>query len=87
MGDYDYVKEILKSLGAKQHFWRIAQKPGGPFGFWSLRGKPFFGVPGNPVSAIVMAELYVRAAIHRMMGREKPHRASVQAKLEVGFRK
>jgi molybdopterin molybdotransferase len=87
VGDYDYVKETLHALGAKQHFWRIAQKPGGPFGFWTLRDKPFFGVPGNPVSAIVMAELYLKPAIYKMMGRENSGQLYVQAKLDSGFRK
>ncbi|MDR1841925.1 MAG: molybdopterin molybdotransferase MoeA [Holophagales bacterium] len=87
VGDYDYVKEVLNALGAKQHFWRVAQKPGGPFGFWTLWGKPFFGIPGNPVSAIVMAELYLKPAIYRMMGRKNVNYQRVAARLESGFRK
>ncbi|MCL1908896.1 MAG: molybdopterin molybdotransferase MoeA [Holophagaceae bacterium] len=87
VGDYDYVKEMLDSLGAKQHFWRIAQKPGGPFGFWTLSGKPFFGVPGNPVSAMVMAELYLKPAIRQMMGHKDVRHACMTATLETGFRK
>ena len=85
VGDYDYVKEALGALGAKQHFWRIAQKPGGPLGFWTLREKPFFGVPGNPVSAMVMAELYLKPAIYRMMGHKNMERPCVVAKLEAAF--
>jgi molybdopterin molybdotransferase len=87
VGDYDFVKDALNSLGARQHFWRIAQKPGGPFGFWTLSGKPFFGIPGNPVSAIVMAQLYLKPAIQRMKGKQGPDTACVRAKLEGGFRK
>jgi len=87
VGDYDHVKEILGILDAKQHFWRIAQKPGGPMGFWTLRDKPFLGIPGNPVSAMVMAELYLKPAVCQMMGHKNIGQPCVKARLETGFRK
>jgi molybdopterin molybdotransferase len=87
VGDFDYVKDVLSSLGAEQVFWRVSQKPGGPFGFWTLYGKPFFGIPGNPVSAMVMAELYVRPAVGAMMGKKNVCRPRVNALLEGGYRK
>ncbi|MBP1626411.1 MAG: moeA [Holophagaceae bacterium] len=67
-GDFDFVKNVLGELGAKQIFWRVAHRPGGPFGFWTLNGKLIFGIPGNPVSAMVMVEEYVRPALRKMMG-------------------
>jgi len=90
VGDYDYVKDALANIGAKQLFWRVAQRPGGPFGFWIYRGLPVFGLPGNPVSALVMAELYLRPAINKMMARPldgTQGRKCVKARLMDGFRK
>ena len=68
VGNYDFVKPALESLGARPVFWRVAQRPGGPFGFWTWAGKPVFGLPGNPVSAMVMMERYVRPALRKMQG-------------------
>ena len=68
MGDWDCVKGVLDELGAERIFWRVAQKPAGPLGFWRLEGKPVFGVPGNPVAAMIVMEEYVRPMLRRMMG-------------------
>jgi len=68
VGDCDFVKPVLEALGAEPVFWRVAQKPGGPLGFWMLKGKPVFGIPGNPVAAMLMVEEYVRPALRKMMG-------------------
>ena len=61
-----------RSMGAEQVFWRVAQKPGGPLGLWRLQGKLVFGLPGNPVAAMLMFEEYVRPALRRMMGYLQP---------------
>jgi molybdopterin molybdotransferase len=68
MGEYDCVKDVLDELGAERIFWRVAQKPAGPLGLWQLHGKPVFGVPGNPVAAMLVMEEYVRPLLRRMMG-------------------
>jgi molybdopterin molybdotransferase len=68
VGDFDFVKPVLEELGAERVFWRIAQKPGSPMGLWLLHGKLIFGIPGNPASAMIMFETYVRPALRRMMG-------------------
>jgi molybdopterin molybdotransferase len=68
MGEYDFVKDVLEELGAERLFWRVAQKPGGPLGYWRLEGKPVFGIPGNPVAAMVVMEEYVRPLLRKMMG-------------------
>lgn len=67
-GDYDFTKVVLEELGARKLFWKVAQKPGGPFGVWVLDGKFIFGIPGNPVPAMVMVEEYVRPSLRKMMG-------------------
>lgn len=70
VGDYDYVPAVLKELGVRLHFEKIAIKPGKPTVFGS-RGKTFiFGVPGNPVSTFVIFELFIKPLLLRMMAHE-----------------
>ena len=69
VGDYDFVKETLAKLGDIR-FWKVEIKPGKPTVYGSLKGKPLFGLPGNPVSSMVTFDLFVRPAIMRMMGIE-----------------
>src|SRR5512133_838289 len=85
VGDYDFVKAILEELGAQRVFWKVAQKPGGPLGFWMLGDKPAFGIPGNPVAAMLMVEEYVRPALRQLMGFAKLHRPVAEARLEGGW--
>ncbi|WP_243287065.1 gephyrin-like molybdotransferase Glp [Geothrix terrae] len=85
VGDYDFVKPILEELGARRVFWKVAQKPGGPLGFWMLGEKPIFGIPGNPVAAMLMVEEYVRPALRRLMGFSALHRPVAEAVLEDGW--
>jgi molybdopterin molybdotransferase len=80
-GDFDFVKVVLEELGAQKVFWKVAQKPGGPLGFWILNGKPVFGLPGNPVPALLLAEEYVRPAIRKMMGFRHLFRPERQASI------
>ena len=68
VGDYDYVKKVLRDLGAEMKFWRVQMKPGKPLAYGLLQGKPFFGLPGNPVSCMVSFQLFARPALRKMMG-------------------
>jgi len=68
MGKYDLVKKSMEELGADIKFWKVAVKPGKPLLFSLLKGKPVFGLPGNPVSGMVSIELFVKPAICKMMG-------------------
>ena len=68
VGDYDYVKKVLDDLGADMKFWRVQMKPGKPLAYGLLQGKPFFGLPGNPVSCMVSFLLFARPALRKMMG-------------------
>jgi molybdopterin molybdotransferase len=86
-GEYDFMKETLASLGAVQVFCQVNQKPGRPLIFWMLRGKPVFGLPGNPVAAMVCFELYVRPALRKMLGQPHLFRPSVEATLAEDYRK
>ncbi len=82
MGVYDCVKDALESLGAERRFWRVAQKPGKPLGLWRLDGRPVFGLPGNPVSAAVVVEEYVRPLLRRLMGHARLFRPEREASLD-----
>lgn len=69
VGDHDLVQAALKQAGGQLDFWKIAMRPGKPLMFGHVSGLPLLGLPGNPVSALVCALLYLRAAIVAMLGR------------------
>lgn len=66
-GDFDFVKQVLAELG-EIAFWKVAIKPGKPFVFGRIGEAWVFGLPGNPVSALLAFELFVRPALRRMAG-------------------
>lgn len=69
VGDADYVKEAVDRIG-RIEFWRIALKPGKPLAVGRVGNALFFGLPGNPVSAIVTYLLFVAPTIDRLGGHE-----------------
>ncbi len=77
VGEHDFVREVLTELGGEIKLWRIAMRPGAPVGFGLLGGTPWIGLPGNPVSAMVTFELFVRPAIRRLLGHRLPFRRTV----------
>jgi molybdopterin molybdotransferase len=82
VGDLDFVKESLDALGVERLFWGVAQKPGRPLTFGRApAGTLVFGLPGNPVSALVCFYLYVRPALRRLQGHRRLHLPVVQATL------
>ena len=68
VGDHDHVRPAIEQLGGSLDFWKVAVKPGKPFVLGQVGGKPVFGMPGNPVSAIVTYLLMVRPALLKMQG-------------------
>ncbi len=70
VGDHDLVQRALKPLGFELDFWKIAMRPGKPLIFGRLNNTPLLGLPGNPVSAMVCAILFLRPAIAAMLGME-----------------
>jgi len=82
VGAYDVVKEAIGRLG-EVRFDKVAMQPGMPQGFGVIGPDrtPFFGLPGNPVSAYVSFEVFVRPAIRRMLGVDPIHRPTVRARL------
>jgi molybdopterin molybdotransferase len=81
VGEHDYLRGVLEELGAEQRFWKLRMRPGAPVGFGILKGIPWIGLPGNPVSAMVTFELFVRPAIRKMSGHALPFRRSVPVRL------
>ena len=77
MGDFDFVKQILRESGSVE-FWKVAMQPGKPFAFGHVNGVPLFGLPGNPVSTFVSFEQFVRPALLAMMGAEKLFRPRIR---------
>jgi molybdopterin molybdotransferase len=72
VGDHDIVQEILVELGVTLDFWRINMRPGKPLMF-GTRGKTLvFGLPGNPVSAMVTAIVFIKPALRRWLGYPEP---------------
>ena len=74
VGDYDFVKQVQDELGVKRRFWGVATKPGKPLAFGTRNDTLVFGVPGNPVAAMVSFEMYVRPAILALQGRPDVYR-------------
>ena len=79
VGEFDFVKQVQEELGVERRFWGVATKPGKPLAF-GVRGRTLvFGVPGNPVAAMVSFELYVRPALLALQGRRDLYRPYVIA--------
>lgn len=76
VGEHDLVKRVLEGLGMELGFWRVQMRPGSPFSFGTLEREDappllVFGLPGNPVSALVTYEVLVRPALLRLMGHSR----------------
>ncbi|GHY89497.1 bifunctional molybdopterin-guanine dinucleotide biosynthesis adaptor protein MobB/molybdopterin molybdotransferase MoeA [Vibrio cholerae] len=69
VGDADFIKSALEKLGHID-FWRINMRPGRPLAFGQIAGKPFFGLPGNPVAVMVSFINFVEPALRKMQGEQ-----------------
>ncbi|MDO8475416.1 MAG: molybdopterin molybdotransferase MoeA [Candidatus Rokubacteria bacterium] len=88
VGEHDLVKAALERLGAEQHLWLVDMRPGKPIAFATIpsagkRALPVFALPGNPVSAMVTFELFVRPALLRLGGHARLQRPVVRARAEA----
>jgi molybdopterin molybdotransferase len=88
VGAFDHTREVLSSMGAALDFWRVRIRPGAPLGFGWLpdpneptRHIAWIGLPGNPVSAMVTFELFVRPALRRLGGYRALHRTPVRVRV------
>ncbi|HUQ99845.1 MAG TPA: gephyrin-like molybdotransferase Glp [Gemmatimonadaceae bacterium] len=82
IGDLDHTRDVFASLGGKQKFWKVKMRPGAPLAFGVLDEIPWLGLSGNPVSAMVSFELFVRPVLRRMMGYTSLFRRPVTVTLE-----
>jgi molybdopterin molybdotransferase len=80
VGELDLVRDALERCGAELHLWKVSMRPGKPITFGTRGGRPVFGLPGNPVSAMVTFELFVRPALRRMAGARSLHRPRISAR-------
>jgi molybdopterin molybdotransferase len=81
VGAYDFVKDVIESDG-KLDFWRVNMRPGKPLSFAEYKGVPFIGLPGNPVSAFVGFEVFVRFALGRLGGLSDGSRQTIRVRCE-----
>ncbi len=83
VGDHDHVRDVLARIGCRMRFWGVKMKPGYPLAFGRVGedGPIVFGLPGNPVSAMVTFEQFVRPLLLRMGGHEACFRPVVRAVL------
>jgi molybdopterin molybdotransferase len=82
VGDLDHTRDVFASLGGEQKFWKVKMRPGAPLAFGLLDGTPWLGLSGNPVSAMVSFELFVRPVLRKMQGYTAPFRRAVTVTLE-----
>jgi molybdopterin molybdotransferase len=82
VGDLDYTRNVFAELGGEQKFWKVKMRPGAPLAFGMLKDIPWLGVSGNPVSAMVSFELFVRPALRKMQGHAALFRRTVTVTVE-----
>jgi molybdopterin molybdotransferase len=87
VGPHDLVRRILSDLGVEEIFWGVAVKPGKPLAF-GVRGSTLvFGLPGNPVSSLVGAEVFVRPALLALQGATVPGPVFFEGRLGATVRR
>ena len=82
VGDLDYARDVFAALGGKQRFWKVKMRPGAPLAFGMLKHIPWLGLSGNPVSAMVSFELFIRPALRKMQGYTNFFRRTLTVTLE-----
>ena len=87
VGPHDLVRRILVELGVEEDFWGVAVRPGKPLAFGARADTLVFGLPGNPVSALVAVELFVRPALLALQGAAEPGPAYEQGLLASALRR
>jgi molybdopterin molybdotransferase len=87
VGARDLVRDALAAAGARLEFWRVAMRPGKPFTFGRWGPTAVFGLPGNPVSALVTFELFARPALRTLAGLSGSGRLRIRARLAAAQEK
>ncbi len=83
VGNFDFVRSILSDLGYQESFWKVAQRPGKPISFGRCGETPVFGLPGNPVSALVCFYVFVVPVLRSMMRVREIHLQTLSATLSA----
>ncbi|SVC46771.1 uncharacterized protein METZ01_LOCUS299625, partial [marine metagenome] len=78
VGEHDLVRQALNTNGLEIDFWRVAMRPGKPVMFGKLGAVPILGLPGNPVSSIVCALVFLLPVMRRLLGLTEHHNSNVQ---------
>lgn len=86
MGEMDFLKPVIETLGGQIHFGRVAMKPGKPVTFATIRDKPIFALPGNPVSAVICLNLFVLPLIEKFGGFPAMWQRRTKVKLSEGVK-
>ena len=90
VGDHDLVRSVLGEEGLDLDFWKIAMRPGKPLLFGKLHGTPLLGLPGNPVSSLVCALIFLRPVLAQLLGQDpsdKPFHARLAKALPENDRR
>ena len=87
VGEHDLVRDALATDGLELDFWQIAMRPGKPLMVGRYRGTPMLGLPGNPVSTLVCALLFLKPALDRLSGVAPSAEAIPTARLGVALAK
>jgi molybdopterin molybdotransferase len=80
VGAFDYVKSVVESEGSLD-FWKVNMRPGKPLAFGQYRGIPFFGLPGNPVSAFIGFLVFIAPALEKLSGLHPNQRPTTRVHL------
>jgi molybdopterin molybdotransferase len=87
VGEHDLVRAVEQELGVEEIFWRVAIKPGKPVAFGGRGATLVFGLPGNPVSALVGCELFVKPALRALQGLADPLPRFEPGRVATGLRR
>jgi molybdopterin molybdotransferase len=87
VGEHDLVRAVERELGVEEIFWRVSIKPGKPVSFGVRDDTLVFGLPGNPVSALVGCELFVKPALRALQGLADPRPRFEPGRLAAGLRR
>ncbi len=85
VGDHDLVQSVLGDMGMELDFWRIAMRPGKPLIFGQIADTPVLGLPGNPVSTVVCALIFMLPAIEKMLGISNTEQPRMTARLKTAL--
>ena len=85
VGEHDLVRAVERELGVEEVFWRVSIKPGKPVAFGVRTDTLVFGLPGNPVSALVGCELFVKPALRALQGLAEPLARFEPGRLATGL--